>query len=254
MALLEKLFSKITFKNYPDTSTPIDADNLNKMTDAIDGIDDRVVDIGDNLDKWNIPNTNILIASDSDNNNVLMVSTDVYSDWNKPCRVHQTSSGSALNGMPPLFPQGVGFVGIRYVDYFNAQNIQIRLQEISPVQGRWWTRKYNGTSWGNWSSDSLGKMHSSAGTFRTPVMFNTNVTFTDGLGVVDATEYLEKIGLENITGACFAMLRGSTTSSTYSVKKSGANNTTKEISIVVSNDAGTLFSGTADVSIIFTAY
>ena len=49
MAIWEKLFSKITFKNYPNTSTPINADNLNKMTDAIDGIDDRVVELNSNL-------------------------------------------------------------------------------------------------------------------------------------------------------------------------------------------------------------
>lgn len=49
MAIWEKLFSKITFKNYPDTSTPVNADNLNKMTDAIDGIDDRVVELNSNL-------------------------------------------------------------------------------------------------------------------------------------------------------------------------------------------------------------
>lgn len=49
MAIWEKLFSKITFKNYPDTSTPVNADNLNKMSDAIDGIDDRVVELNSNL-------------------------------------------------------------------------------------------------------------------------------------------------------------------------------------------------------------
>lgn len=49
MSVWEKLFSKITFKNYPDTSTPINAVNLNKMTDAIDGIDDRVVELNSNL-------------------------------------------------------------------------------------------------------------------------------------------------------------------------------------------------------------
>lgn len=49
MAIWEKLFSKITFKDYPDTSTPLNATNLNKMTDAIDGIDDRVVELNSNL-------------------------------------------------------------------------------------------------------------------------------------------------------------------------------------------------------------
>ena len=49
MAIWKKLFSKITFKDYPDTSTPLNADNLNKMTDAIDGIDDRVVELNSNF-------------------------------------------------------------------------------------------------------------------------------------------------------------------------------------------------------------
>ena len=50
MAIWKKLFSKIIFKNYPDTSTPINADNLNKMTDAIDGIDNRVVELNSNFE------------------------------------------------------------------------------------------------------------------------------------------------------------------------------------------------------------
>lgn len=57
MAIWEKLFSKITFKDYPDTSTSLNADNLNKMTDAIDGIDDRVVELNSNLKnllKWKL--------------------------------------------------------------------------------------------------------------------------------------------------------------------------------------------------------
>lgn len=53
MAIWEKLFSKIAFKNYPDTSTPLNATNLNKMTDAIDGIDDRVVELNSNLNTTN---------------------------------------------------------------------------------------------------------------------------------------------------------------------------------------------------------
>lgn len=49
MAIWEKLFSKIIFKDYPNTSTPLNADNLNKMTDAIDGIDNRVVELNSKL-------------------------------------------------------------------------------------------------------------------------------------------------------------------------------------------------------------
>ena len=50
MAIWEKLFSKITFKDYPDTSTPLNASNMNALSDAIDGIDDRVVELNSNLE------------------------------------------------------------------------------------------------------------------------------------------------------------------------------------------------------------
>ena len=53
MAIWEKLFSKITFKNYPDTSTPLNASNMNALSDAIDGIDDRVVELNSNLEQTN---------------------------------------------------------------------------------------------------------------------------------------------------------------------------------------------------------
>lgn len=49
MAIWEKLFSKITFKDYPDTSTPLNANNLNAMTSVIDGLDDRVLSIIGNM-------------------------------------------------------------------------------------------------------------------------------------------------------------------------------------------------------------
>lgn len=50
MAIWQKLFNKITFKDYPDISTPLNATNLNAMTDAIDGLDDRVVELNSNLE------------------------------------------------------------------------------------------------------------------------------------------------------------------------------------------------------------
>lgn len=59
MSVWEKLFSKITFKDYPDNTTPVDAINLNKMTDAIDGIDDRVVELKNETDVINTSLENI---------------------------------------------------------------------------------------------------------------------------------------------------------------------------------------------------
>lgn len=49
MAIWQKLFNKITFKDYPDVSTPLNATNLNAMTDAIDRLDDRIVELGTDL-------------------------------------------------------------------------------------------------------------------------------------------------------------------------------------------------------------
>lgn len=53
MAIWEKLFNKITFKDYPDTTTPLNASNMNTLSNAIDGIDDRVVELNSNLEQTN---------------------------------------------------------------------------------------------------------------------------------------------------------------------------------------------------------
>lgn len=255
MAIWEKLFRKIIFKDYPDTSTPLNASNMNALSDAIDGIDDRVVELNSNLEKWNIPSKNIIIQSDTDHTDVTNISTtNPSADINKPCRVHQVSSGSAVKGMPSVFPQGVGFVGIRYVEYFNPQNITIRLEEIAPVLGRVWTRAWNGSAWGKWVNGNEGKTHATNGAMRTLIPYNTTITFSNGVGTHNVSDYLATIGLENVSGVGFAMLRSGSASSTYAVKKCVVNNTTKEITIVASNDDGTLLNGNADVSILITAY
>lgn len=256
MAIWEKLFSKITFKDYPDTSTPLNADNLNKMTDAIDGIDDRVVELNSNLYNW-IARNNYIIKSDTEHDSVLNIhTTDANADANQPHLVFQTTTGSAIKSMPSLFPAGMGFVGIRYVDFFDPNNIYVRLVELNPVVNRVWIRRYNNSTntWGNWINCNEGKTHAINGAMRTLIPFNATITFTNGVGTHNVSDYLATIGLENISGACFAMLRSGSASSTYAVKKCIADNTTKKITIVVSNDDGALFSGTADVSILVTVY
>ena len=40
---MEKAFDNFTWKNLPSTDTPINATNLNKLNNAIDTIDDRVI-------------------------------------------------------------------------------------------------------------------------------------------------------------------------------------------------------------------
>ena len=99
MAIWEKLFNKITFKNYPDTSTPLNADNLNKMSDAIDGIDDRVVELNSNLAKkvnTNHPNiTGVLWSKDitTGNTQVINAGGDTMIVGNTSIKLHLESNG-----------------------------------------------------------------------------------------------------------------------------------------------------------------
>lgn len=44
---MEKLYERINFENAPSTKTPLNEENLNKIDSAIDGLDDRVVQIND---------------------------------------------------------------------------------------------------------------------------------------------------------------------------------------------------------------
>lgn len=46
---MNKIYSKINFLNRPSKKTPLNAANLNKMDEAIDGLDNRVVDMNDEL-------------------------------------------------------------------------------------------------------------------------------------------------------------------------------------------------------------
>lgn len=49
MASLAKLYSRIFFKNSPSQKTPLNEANLNKMDKAINDLDDRVVDVNEQL-------------------------------------------------------------------------------------------------------------------------------------------------------------------------------------------------------------
>lgn len=58
MSIWTKLFNKITFKDYPDTTTPLNATNLNTLSNGIDGLDDRVLTmLGDFASQYAIDST-----------------------------------------------------------------------------------------------------------------------------------------------------------------------------------------------------
>lgn len=141
----------------PKTLTKaIQDENGETLETTVQNIENSLDSLNSNLEKWNAPSKNITIKSDTDYSAILQIDTaDPTAYINRPCRVLQTSTGSAISNMPSIFPQGTNFIGIRYVDYFNAQNIRVRLEEISPVAGRVWIRQWNGSAWGKWINGNI---------------------------------------------------------------------------------------------------
>ena len=48
---MEKIYERINWEDHPSTKTPINANNLNKMDEAIDKLDDRVTELNGNLEQ-----------------------------------------------------------------------------------------------------------------------------------------------------------------------------------------------------------
>lgn len=61
MASYPKLYSKIKWENYPSEATPINENNLNKMDNAIDKLDDRSIEL--NTLKLDVATANTMVKS-----------------------------------------------------------------------------------------------------------------------------------------------------------------------------------------------
>ena len=61
MASYPKLYSKIKWENYPSETTPINENNLNKMDNAIDKLDDRSIEL--NTLKLDVATANTMVKS-----------------------------------------------------------------------------------------------------------------------------------------------------------------------------------------------
>lgn len=94
MAIWQKLFNKITFKDYPDTSTPLNANNLNAITNAIDELDDRVVEL----------NSNIELKTYNDNNWVNAYNSALYEIV---CIISFTDSSGNINAFSFVVPKAI---------------------------------------------------------------------------------------------------------------------------------------------------
>ena len=103
--------------------------------------------LSSNLYNW-IPKNNFIIKSDTDHTNITQIDrNNPNHELNQPHLVHQTSTGTPLTGMPSELTGG--FLGIRYVHYFDANNIVIELRTLG-AHFKIYYRAYNGTGWGNW--------------------------------------------------------------------------------------------------------
>lgn len=162
MAIWEKLFSKITFKDYPDTSTPLNATNLNKMTDAIDRIDDRVVELNSNLDLLNYTFADVADLNDLKIQGFYTINSD--NTTNIP--------GGASNFGVCIVIQ----MGGTSVNFLNQ--IWIDLNATVPTI---YTRSYTSGTWREWT-----KLRDDANTKSITVAAKRHTTYTNlvQLGVI----------------------------------------------------------------------
>lgn len=97
-----------------------------------------------------IAESNYRIKSNTEHTDVLNISiTDANSIINKPHLVQQIA-GSPLSGMPSDIGSN-GFVGIRYVHYFDTNNILVELKSMSPPFTTYYNRYSNEQhAWASW--------------------------------------------------------------------------------------------------------
>ena len=135
---------------YDNTNSGLTSVNVQ---DAIDELDTDITRINTDLTDW-IAYNNYFIESDTSHANVTEVDiNNANAEVNLPHLVWQKGSGTALIGMPSDISGG--WLGVRYVHYFNTQNIVIELLQLgSTTSFNRYYRKYNGTTWGSWYKTS----------------------------------------------------------------------------------------------------
>lgn len=66
---------------------------------------------------------------------------------NMPHLIYQHASGTALTNMPSDISGG--FIGIRFVHFFNAQNVVVEMVQLAQPFARYYC-KWNGVGFGSW--------------------------------------------------------------------------------------------------------
>lgn len=79
---MEKLYDRTYWQNAPDKTTPLNAENLDKMEAGIDGLDDRVVELNGTLDNVTDISTNIIDESKIENGFAIRADGEVVANPN----------------------------------------------------------------------------------------------------------------------------------------------------------------------------
>ena len=127
--------------------------SLVPLATTLDQAKEDIIRINSDLSDW-IAYNNYFIESDTSHANVTEIDiNNANAEVNLPHLVWQKGSGTALIGMPSDISGG--WLGVRYVHYFNSQNIVIELLQLgSTTSFNRYYRKYNGTTWGSWYKTS----------------------------------------------------------------------------------------------------
>ena len=147
-------YTPISWEDYPSVNTPVSASNLNHMDTQIKANADDIEDIKDDITTLNnnlatiFPSNNYRIESDTTHSDVLEVSVSNPTDIaNMPHFIYQRTSGTPLSNMPSDISSG--FIGIRFVHFFNVQNVVAEMVQLQPPFSRYYC-KWNGSAFGSW--------------------------------------------------------------------------------------------------------
>ena len=91
-------------------------------------------------------------SQDSHYKNLLYIATSsATSKPNLPKLVFQRAADEKMNGLPSDIPST--FIGVRYVHYFDENNIMIELKTITGAGGLHpiYFNSYNGSTWTGWT-------------------------------------------------------------------------------------------------------
>ena len=98
------------------------------------------------------------IVSDGTYTNIREVALSDPLSWkNQPRRFYQKANGTALSGMPTDFPSGTGCLGVRYVHYYDANNVTIELVQCNNPTAVYFDT-WNGSAWGGWKKLTLASV------------------------------------------------------------------------------------------------